>query len=121
MTDANACPIRHIVMWNVAGSTEAEKRRAIDSVRREFEALQGRIPGMTRLEIGVDISRIDYACDMLLLTEFESAAALAAYAVHPEHLAVRDRLAGLRIARHQVDYPVTPQDHPPITQEGAAG
>ena len=36
MTDANACPIRHIVMWDVAGSTEAEKRRAIDSDSRKW-------------------------------------------------------------------------------------
>ncbi|MFN4154369.1 MAG: Dabb family protein [Paracoccaceae bacterium] len=106
MKDANASPICHIVMWDVAGSNDAEKREAIDTVRREFEALQGRIPGMIRLEIGVDISRIDYACDMLLLTEFETEGALAAYATHPEHLAVRDRLAGLRVARHQVDYPI---------------
>ncbi|RGP37432.1 Dabb family protein [Pseudotabrizicola alkalilacus] len=106
MKDANASPICHIVMWDVTGSNDAEKRDAINAVRDAFEALRDRIPGMTRLEIGVDISRIDYACDMLLLTEFESEAALAAYAVHPEHLAVRDRLAGLRIARHQVDYQI---------------
>lgn len=106
MTDANACPIRHIVLWDVAGGSAAEKQHAVETVRQAFEALRGRIPGMTRLEIGIDISRIDYACDMLLLTEFESGAALAAYASHPEHLAVRDQLAGLRIARHQVDYPI---------------
>ncbi|MGO4853018.1 Dabb family protein [Phaeovulum sp. W22_SRMD_FR3] len=75
-------------------------------VRNGFEALRGAIPGMTHLEIGIDISRIDYACDMVLVTEFDSAAALAAYAVHPAHLALRDTLAGLRIARHQVDYVV---------------
>ena len=40
------------------------------------------------------------------LTE-NSTAALDAYASHPEHLRVKQELADLRIARHQVDYAVT--------------
>ncbi len=111
MTQVQDLPIRHIVMWNVAGTTEAEKAEAIHHVRSAFEGLRGRIPGMTKLEIGVDVSRISYACDMVLLTEFETEAALSAYATHPDHLAVRDRLEGLRIARHQVDYPMTSARH----------
>jgi hypothetical protein len=100
------CPIRHIVMWRVAGETEAERSVAVARVRSGFEALRGKIPGMTHLEIGIDVSRIDYACDLVLVTEFDSTAALEAYAVHPAHLALRDALAGLRITRHQVDYAV---------------
>ncbi|MBC2775239.1 Dabb family protein [Rhizobium sp. AQ_MP] len=97
-------PVRHIVMWNVAGNTPAERNAAIDTVRNAFEALRGRIPGLIRLEIGIDHSRIDYACDMVLVTDFDSEASLKAYATHPLHLAVRDRLQGLRVARYQVDY-----------------
>ncbi|MAM09396.1 MAG: stress responsive protein [Rhizobiaceae bacterium] len=98
------CSVRHIVMWNVAGETHGERADAIGRVRAEFEALSGQIPGMLRLEIGIDHSRVSYACDMVLVSEFESEAALQAYAAHPAHLAARDRLKGLRIARHQVDY-----------------
>jgi hypothetical protein len=47
---------------------------------------------------------VDYACDVVLYSEFESQAALDAYAVHPEHLRVRQDIEGLRVARHQVDY-----------------
>lgn len=98
--------IRHIVMWDVRGATPAEKTASAALVRREFEALRGRIPGMTRLEIGLDSSRISYACDMVLLTEFTSEDALQDYATHPLHLRARDNLEGLRIARHQVDYAI---------------
>ncbi|KVF47714.1 hypothetical protein WJ13_20610 [Burkholderia seminalis] len=59
---------------------------------------------MLKLEIGLDFSRIDYACDVVLVSEFESRESLHAYATHPEHLRVRDELVGLRISRHQVDY-----------------
>lgn len=95
-------PIRHIVMWRVAPGPDRDA--AIARIRTEFEGLRGQIPGMTQLEIGADISRISYACDVVLLTDFDSAEALRDYADHPAHLAARDRLEGLRIARHQVDY-----------------
>ena len=98
--------MRHIVMWNVRGDTEAQRQSNLERLRASFESLRGRIPGLLRLEIGVDSSRIDYACDVVLYSEFESQAALDAYAQHPEHLRLRDELAGLRIARHQVDYQV---------------
>ncbi|MCZ8291921.1 MAG: Dabb family protein [Hylemonella sp.] len=96
--------IKHIVMWNVRGDTPAEKAQGIDRLQRSFESLRGRIPGLLHLEIGVDSSRIDYACDVVLYSEFESQAALDAYGTHPEHLRVKHELADLRIARHQVDY-----------------
>ena len=102
--NARSKPVRHIVMWNVAGDTPGEREDAISRVRAEFEALRGQIPGMLHLEIGVDHSRISYACDIVLVSAFENEAALQAYAIHPAHLAARDRLEGLRVARHQVDY-----------------
>lgn len=98
--------IRHIVMWNVRGDTPAQKAQGIAQLQRSFESLRGRIPGMLHLEIGVDASRVDYACDVVLYSEFESQAALDAYGSHPEHLRVKNEVADLRIARHQVDYEV---------------
>jgi hypothetical protein len=86
------------------GRGEAGEHRAIEKMLPYY--LRGRIPGLLRLEVGVDASRIDYACDVVLYSEFESWKALDAYARHPEHLQVRDELAGIRIARHQVDYEV---------------
>ena len=96
--------IKHIVMWNVRGATPEERRNTLRFLKSRFEGLRGRIPGLLRLEVGVDTSRIDYACDVVLYSEFESQHALDAYATHPEHLRVRDELDGLRVARHQVDY-----------------
>ena len=96
--------IRHIVMWRVRGDTPGERQAACERVRNAFEGLRGRIPGMTRLEIGLDISRVDHACDVVLVSDFMSQGALAAYATHPEHLRVRAELEGIRTARHQVDY-----------------
>ena len=96
--------IRHIVMWNVRGDTREEKAINVDMLRRSFHSLRGRIPGLLHLEIGIDHSGVDYACDVVLVSDFESRAALEAYAGHPEHMRVKLEVADLRIARHQVDY-----------------
>ncbi|MCY1526402.1 Stress responsive A/B Barrel Domain protein [compost metagenome] len=96
--------IKHIVMWTVAGADDAERSAAAQRVKKLFEELRGRIPGMSYLEIGIDFCGLDHACDVVLYSEFESQAALEAYATHPEHLRVRDALIGVRISRHQVDY-----------------
>ena len=101
--------IRHIVMWRVRGETPSQRTATSHQIKQAFEGLRGRIPGMHLLEVGIDISAVDYACDVVLYSEFESQAALDAYAVHPEHLRVKQELADLRIARHQVDYLVEPR------------
>jgi len=100
--------IKHIVMWNVKGDTPEEKARAVRLLKSAFEGLVGKIPGLLHMEVGVDTSRIDYACDVVLYSEFESQDALAAYAVHAEHIRVKQDLGDVRIARHQVDYEVIP-------------
>ena len=109
---SQTAPIRHIVMWNVIGETPSEKDEAIRVVRAEFEALRGQIPGMTRLEIGANFSRVSDACDVVLVSEFESVGALDDYANHPAHLQARERLKGLRIARYLVDYTVAVDEAP---------
>lgn len=100
--------IRHIVMWRVAGVTAAERSRNCNTVRDAFLGLRGRIPGLQELEIGIDSSRIDYACDVVLCTRFQDAQSLQDYAAHPEHLRVKRELGDIRVSRHQVDYPLTP-------------
>ncbi len=100
--------IKHIVMWNVSGGDAGARARNIALLKAEFESLRGCVAGLLHLEVGVDESRIDYACDVVLYTEFASREALAAYASHPEHLRVRRTLGDMRIARHQVDYEVPP-------------
>ena len=98
--------IRHVVMWNVRGATPEEKRRNLERLRASFHSLRGRVPGLLHLEVGIDHSRIDYACDCVLVSDFESQAALDAYASHPEHLRVKQEVGDLRTHRYQVDYEV---------------
>lgn len=96
--------IKHIVMWQIAGSSSEEKMKAMHVVKRAFESLNGKIPGMRMLEVGIDMSQVDYAFDVVLYSEFDSHDALIGYAEHPEHLRVKEQIGSVRTARHQVDY-----------------
>jgi hypothetical protein len=96
--------IKHIVMWKVRGETPEQRRHNAGQLAESFLSLRGRVPGLLHLEIGIDTSGVDYACDVVLYSEFASQAALEAYASHPEHLRVKREVGNLRIARHQVDY-----------------
>ncbi|MEP7298261.1 MAG: Dabb family protein [Burkholderiales bacterium] len=105
--------IRHVVMWSVRGDDASAQAHNSRLVKDEFASLRGRVPGMLTLEVGVDESRVDYACEVVLIADFTSRQALADYATHPEHLRVRRRLGDLRSARHQVDYDMTGDDPNP--------
>lgn len=96
--------IKHIVMWRVRGETAEARRAASEQIKKLFEQLRSLIPGLLELEVGIDVSGVDYACDVVLYTEFDSVDALEAYAAHPEHLRVKHALGDLRVARFQVDY-----------------
>ena len=81
--------VKHIVVWRLkdfaAGNHKAENARL---VREKLEALRGRIPGLLRLEVGLDFSATESSADVVLVTEFATRADLAAYQVHPAHKAV---------------------------------
>lgn len=98
--------IRHLVMWRVQGETADQRLASSLRVKQEFESLRDAVDGLLHIEVGIDRSRVDYARDVALVADFASAQALAAYATHPAHMRVRERLGDLRTARFQVDYEV---------------
>ena len=69
--------IRHVVMWNVRGASRDEKLANIEKLKAAFQSLRGRIPGLLHLEIGVDTSCVDYACDVVLVSDATMLARLA--------------------------------------------
>lgn len=96
--------IRHIVMWRLNGATQAEKERQGAEIKAALESLNGRIPGLIRLEIGLDFSRGEDSSDVVLYSEFDSREALDAYHHHPEHQKVAPLVKAARTERRVVDY-----------------
>jgi hypothetical protein len=87
--------IRHIVAWRVrtAPSVEANAQR----VRQLLEGMSGRIPGLLRLEVGINFLVDASASDVVLVTDFPDRAALDAYQSHPLHEAVKPQIRELTL------------------------
>jgi len=99
--------VRHIVMWRL--KEEAEGHLKWDNARKVkslLEGLKGKIPGLLRLDVGIDFSRADSSADLVLFSEFENRAALDDYQRHPEHLKVAAFIGQVRTDRFLVDYEV---------------
>lgn len=94
--------VTHIVMWKLKDASR--KREDIATLKRILEALEGRIPGLLRVEVGVNYATDASACDAVLFTQFTDRAALEAYQSHPEHKAVVPTVKALTSERHMVDY-----------------
>jgi hypothetical protein len=97
--------IKHIVFWKLKAMANGSNKAANALfLKDKLEALRGKIPGLIKLEVGLDISNSDASSDVCLYSEFESKAALDAYQDHPLHARVKDFVAGIREERRIVDY-----------------
>ena len=97
--------IRHIVAWRLKDSALGNDKAAnARQMKEKLEALRGRIPGLLRLDVGLDFSATENSSDLVLVTEFDSRAALAAYQVHPEHKAVVAFVSQIVAERRLIDY-----------------
>jgi len=92
--------VRHVVMWKLRDKSDAAE------IKVRLEALQGQIPGLLHVEVGIDFLATDQSADVVLFAELESRAALQAYQKHPQHQAVVPLVKAAAVARTVVDYEV---------------
>jgi hypothetical protein len=98
--------VKHIVFWRLNGHTAAERQVQAQEIKGALEALVGRIPGLLRLEVGVDFLRSEESVDIALYAELESREALVAYQAHPAHVAVLPLVKAAKMERRVIDYEV---------------
>ena len=95
----------HIVFWRLHEQANGRtKQENAAEMKRRFEALRGMMPGMLRLDCGIDFAGTEQSSDVALYTEFESREALDAYQAHPAHKEVAAFIADVRSERRVVDY-----------------
>lgn len=82
--------VKHVILWQLKDELSAEEKQQVkEGIKEGLEGLQGKIPGL--LEIQVNICGLASSnADLMLDSSFADEAALKAYAVHPEHVAVAD-------------------------------
>ena len=99
--------IKHIVLWKLKDYAEGTtKQQNALKIKGLLEEMRGKIPGMLKLEVGLNFEKSGDAADISLYTEFESREALDAYQIHPEHMKVKNFLPLVRTERRVVDYEV---------------
>jgi len=99
--------IKHIVMWRLKDSVHGNDRATNARLIKDMlEALQGRIPGLLKIEVGMDYSATETSADLVLVSEFESRAALDAYQIHDAHKAVVPFIKEAASERRLVDYEI---------------
>jgi hypothetical protein len=97
--------VKHIVIWRLKESAHGlDKAENAQRIKEKLEALNGKIPGLLRLEVGIDFSKGEKSGDIVLYSELESRAALDAYQAHPEHKAVVPYVAEAVSERMMADY-----------------
>lgn len=92
--------IRHVVLWRLKTNND----QIFETLRATLLAQGGRIPGMTRIEVGRNFSSHRRAVDVCLVCDFESREALAAYHKHPLHAETRAIVDPLITDHWIVDY-----------------
>ena len=96
----------HIVFWRLRddapNGTSKEENAA--QMKRQFEAMRGKIPGLLRCDVGIDIGRNAESADIALYSEFTDRAAFDGYYAHPLHLDIVGFIRGIRTERRVVDY-----------------
>jgi quinol monooxygenase YgiN len=89
--------ITHIVMWKLAAEDEQTKAHHAEEIRDALESLVGVVDEIVSLKVVRDTLGIPGSWDLVLIGEYDTEEALAAYQSHPAHQAaaavVRERVA----------------------------
>ena len=81
--------VKHIILWTLNPALSDEDKATVKAgIKAGLEGLVGKVPGLLDVKVHVDGRLASSNADVMLDSTLESEAALKAYAVHPEHVAV---------------------------------
>jgi len=98
--------IRHVVSWKLATAVPGERAEQSAAIKRGLESLPASIPEILALEVGVNALNPDANFDVVLISDFADADAIARYVAHPEHEKVAAYIRSVVSGRSAVDFEV---------------
>lgn len=98
--------LRHVVTWKMATEDPAERAEHAAGIASRLQALVGVVPAIRALSTGVNALEIDGNWDVTLVADFDDAAGLDAYQVHPAHQEVVGYVRAVTGSRSAVDFEV---------------
>lgn len=99
--------IKHIVFWRLNDSAYGnEKQINAKILKDKLLAMQSKVDGLLKVEVGFDFSKEKDSCDVALYSEFTTREALHQYQIHPDHEEIKKWLSKVRYERRVVDYEI---------------
>ena len=90
--------IKHIVLFTLKDPANAPKVKALLDSCRDI------VPGIREFEVGIKTEGLEATADVVLVSTFDDAAALAAYQPHPHHQGVVAQIREMASGRQVLDY-----------------
>ena len=99
--------VKHLILWQLRDDLFADEKESVkQGIKTGLEGLSGEIEGLLHISVQTECLATSNA-DVMLDSDFTDAAALAAYALHPKHVAVADSMVRpFTKARVCMDYEV---------------
>ncbi len=99
--------IKHIVFWRLNENAYGNDKKTNAKILKEkLLAMQGKVDGLIKIEVGFDFGNEDDSGNVVLYSEFTSVEALHQYQIHPDHEDLKKWLSKVRYERRVVDYEV---------------
>jgi heme-degrading monooxygenase HmoA len=98
--------IRHIVLFRLAATDDAQRRDDAHGIAERLEALETQIAGIQSIRVDRDLGLVDGHWDIALVSEHDDNAALEAYQAHPAHKEAAAWIGTVVTDRAVVDYSV---------------
>lgn len=93
-------------MWKFRRDLEETPLQIAQEMKSRLEALNGKIDGLVRAEVGVNVKETASSFDAVLTADFDSWELMDAYKVHPLHVVISDYCKERRLERVDVDYEI---------------
>ena len=90
--------IKHIGLVTLKDPANAPKVKAL------LDSCKDIVPGIREFEVGIKTEGLEATADVVLVSTFEDAAALAAYQPHPHHQGVVAQIREMASGRQVLDY-----------------
>ena len=99
--------IKHIVFWRLNENAYGnDKQTNAQILKEKLLAMQGKVDGLLKIEVGFNFSYEKDSCEVALYSEFENKEALHQYQIHPDHEDIKKWIGEVRYERRVVDYEV---------------
>jgi len=97
--------LTHIVLWKLKAHAEGiDKASNLARAQALLLNCAALTPGIRKFEVATAKPGLECTCDLLLNTQFDDAAALAAYQQHPQHAAIKPFMRAIVLERQCMDY-----------------